>query len=65
MANVRTFVKNVKPYCREHGLMEGWDPDNFTFYCKTCEVATGTEEIQKNCYAPHFYEQKNPFIEFK
>jgi ribonuclease HI len=50
MANVRTFVKNVKPYCREHGLLEGYNKDNLTYFCKVCEVATTSEEIQKNCY---------------
>lgn len=66
MANVTTFVKNVKPHCREHGILKkGYNKKNLTFFCEVCEVATTSEEIQKNCYSPYFYQQSNPFIEFK
>ena len=65
MAKVETFVKDVKAHCREHGILKGGNRINSTFFCGVCGVTTSLSEVLKNCYAPHFYQQRNPFIEFK
>lgn len=65
MTNVTTFVGYAKPYCRQHGLLKGYDSTDQTYFCKICKVATSKEEISKNFYAPYYWQQKNPFIEFK